>query len=1546
MKILYQTRGGVTEDAIHGYFSSRGILPEQYSLIDIDRIDIPTIDPDWYVVSGYESYKYLSNKAYMGFRNHPTWDQIKRLRVIALHDGARIVIANGYLDNLYEVLDDVLYARLPEVGNSLPNNITLKNPDDIINACKWILDNVTQDEFGGIDYETTGMYDTSQEDNKNFRATGVSVSFRDFGYFFDFRFLGDRRDEVMEWYRKVAVKFQQKLYAFNALFEVTTTLFEIQTYCEFCELRHFWVEDGFQSEWPTFKYMARYYIHVPDWDHEFEIMSSVFGEFYALTDRHPGTWDKFLEFIKRMRVGQMMTARDLGLQDDDLMIHPKGEYDEPKTISDIQLILSQFDQNDLDEFNYLCNDPKWNCSPFGIIPSRYLGFYCNLDAFYTKECVRVNLGRYPEFTDEVYRMNQKYGNLLHVTGLWKDVPKYNDQWKITNQVLTHTAIGLSRYIYERRIKEIESGKIVTNQLVLGNPEYQTLAPTKAITNPNKKFKERELWSKMADDYMEVPFSSLGVLATSDPFYELWHYIADWRNPYLVAKGFLNRMEEYYSSGKLFDPDKNKVPRWLNAEYEYWNVLKYYCKFIQENEKRHYHADEKVISNDFAGLTDDMRSLVLSIGKSIFEMAVNYHYHRVMDRGAGDFYETRKVISEPKYYDHDAKVSDPIYVKFIKVPENAPGFINDILESGWELSNIYYYVKSIIMDKLYSPYYEKNQDPNNMEILFGGYDTSKAKTSDPKYQYSSLVEEINDWLFWKQDVIDENLPKKISVVKGLDKVLRRVIREYMGEVDYEEFALTSEYQSAKRFLRDIESIPELQGITSHEQIPDEITFRGEKMTTEAFQLLILRSTIGLTGPEKYNNFADNLMHDFMPQHKFGIFIGQYGDIYDRHMKKSDVSGLSWIDKFCTEFKEIDYSVLDVISEKNWTRRNELARVKLLLVNEFKNLLLDLNASYIKYRENAEGLDAAEIVECIKADHARLVPEYDKFRFMGIYAADTLQVLKYEAEQAAGALEVTMALFPEEGNDLNKVLNEWGDTLARSFEMVKNVVSWDQLTPEGQNDFMLRYGSIITGLAKEVADMYQTNTGTRAKDYAELIQTCLDNLTDVDKSWVVNEDLEMTDWLVSHLYTASYLCDRYGDEFTDEYVKYLDNMDFDNTHPLYAYKIMFMQRAFKKYNKIYTYLTGTLVNTDCKYSNYNFKEFYGTRYAEEGEEVKAVIMRPHWDVNTLQSKRWASNWHTVPSKSECKGIAGSPDDCLLSYMDISACEPRSIAKMSGDERMQYYFDNDIDMYIECAEIFLGHKILDKSQKKYYRSIFKTILLLILYNGGAATTASQTGLTLENAQKGIDVIKSKFPVLIEFINEKVQYCLDNNGKIDTVLKDIIWGTKDDPVKQTSQGINQVIQNYASVVLAYGYGHLMHMAIEKGLRIRSISMVHDSIQCLFDIHLLPIIQQFYTEHYQSHLKELTGIFFRYDLEIGDNYYDLCEFNCTPDGFTLEGTNKAINLILKKLVKNNMPYEIIKQKNSLDEVYWPRYKDCLFSEGEAKYHPDHAYNSILFKLI
>jgi hypothetical protein len=220
---------------------------------------------------------------------------------------------------------------------------------------------------------------------------------------------------------------------------------------------------------------------------------------------------------------------------------------------------------------------------------------------------------------------------------------------------------------------------------------------------------------------------------------------------------------------------------------------------------------------------------------------------------------------------------------------------------------------------------------------------------------------------------------------------------------------------------------------------------------------------------------------------------------------------------------------------------------------------------------------------------------------------------------------------------------------------------------------------------------------------------------------------------------------------------------------------------------TYLEGTLLSTNRK-CNKPDGNLVSTRWHNNREVVEDSVTRNFFSYNVCQvaSKRWSSPWHTIPARSQVKRIIDSPPGYLVSYFDISSAEVRSLAYSSKDPKMLEAYDNNIDLYIYLAKLI--HPEWDDKQARGMRWLYKILMLGAMYGMSVETMASNADISVEEGQKNIDQLFGTFSVAKKFIEHKSQYCVDNDGLVETLLGDRLK-LNDSPDKLSRLGINQCI-------------------------------------------------------------------------------------------------------------------------------------------------------------
>jgi hypothetical protein len=381
------------------------------------------------------------------------------------------------------------------------------------------------------------------------------------------------------------------------------------------------------------------------------------------------------------------------------------------------------------------------------------------------------------------------------------------------------------------------------------------------------------------------------------------------------------------------------------------------------------------------------------------------------------------------------------------------------------------------------------------------------------------------------------------------------------------------------------------------------------------------------------------------------------------------------------------------------------------------------------------------------------------------------------------------------------------------------------------------------------------------------------------------------------------DKEGDRINRLYGD-LDSIDVTEDSADAWAKMCYCYYSTKKYFKLMTtYLKGIFTDYSVKSDLPNKDGISTRRYGDEG----VVKMYPSFQALSKKSKRWSSGMHTISSVSETKRVVSTPPGYLLSYFDISGAEVRFISYESQDPFMLDCYARGLDPYINFAASFVyPERANDMAFLKAVRKMFKTILLGKLYGMANETLAKRIGKTLEETNHIVDLFFSKATGLKKFIEEKSKWALDHPGYVETFLGDVmVVGDDDGDDKLARLGINQHIQNAASVTLGNGFFqciqnsiHGSDSVIKNGI-IRPINVVHDSSQNYFETRLLFDIYPYYHKYMSDYCFDLYEVRYEFDLEIGHNYYDMLEMKTIDkDTLRFSGDYTSVQKFMKKLLE------------------------------------------------
>lgn len=509
------------------------------------------------------------------------------------------------------------------------------------------------------------------------------------------------------------------------------------------------------------------------------------------------------------------------------------------------------------------------------------------------------------------------------------------------------------------------------------------------------------------------------------------------------------------------------------------------------------------------------------------------------------------------------------------------------------------------------------------------------------------------------------------------------------------------------------------------------------------------------------------------------------------------------------------------------------------------------------------------------------------------------------------------YPEITEEDYQELIKKGNKLAILFDLARNIVSdnLDKLKRsrfykfyENDNDVIsLVYNNIFYEKGLRQPNKRRDKDGNPEMELIPLANEFMDLLKDIN-------DRKLDGMLIDITHLEGYNIAKGYESILDRIYNHLDEIDVSERSLESFAKMSYCYYSGKKYYKLVTtYLEGQFTKYTVMSDLPNEDGISTRKYG--GNIFK---MYPSFQALSKKSKRWSSGMHTISSVSETKRVVSTPPGYLLSYFDISGAEVRFISYESQDPYMLDCYAKNLDPYINfAATIVYPERAGDMPFLKSIRKEFKTILLGKLYGMANETLAGRIGKSLEETNRIVDLFFSKATGLKRFIEEKSQWALDHPGYVDTFFGDVmVVGDDDGDDKLARLGINQHIQNAASVTLGNGFFQCIQNSIHgsdeviKNGIIRPINVVHDSSQNYFETRLLFDIYPYYHKYMSDFCFDQYGVRYEFDLEIGQNYYDMLEMK-TIDKDTLKfsGDHTSIQKFMKKLLEPeaNLDFKINK---------------------------------------
>lgn len=311
-----------------------------------------------YFCVGPDCYDRIREEVPLGLRG-ASFQQVAMMNRVGLNDGSNYTFTwatEWDVANKIEVVKNPDFEKVNSIVKEVPEEI-ITDVDRAIEVFNELND-LPLDTWYGYDYESAGF-----PNDCDFIVTGLGLATLEKRYFIDFRFCmtvprpylisyDDHEDEGLKKLNDAHYKFLQnhsrKVIVFNTSFELIATYRYLGEFFDYRDLNVTNIMKQFGT-WCNLKWTVRYLLNTNSWDDEFESFNEAFNE-------DP-------------------SASEL----------PVCEKDEEGNIISINYanIRKRFSWISLSDCVEIQKHFEVRKNSFYIMPSRWLGHYCSLDAYYT-----------------------------------------------------------------------------------------------------------------------------------------------------------------------------------------------------------------------------------------------------------------------------------------------------------------------------------------------------------------------------------------------------------------------------------------------------------------------------------------------------------------------------------------------------------------------------------------------------------------------------------------------------------------------------------------------------------------------------------------------------------------------------------------------------------------------------------------------------------------------------------------------------------------------------------------------------------------------------------------------------------------------------------------------------------------------------------------------------------------------------------------------------------------------------------------------------------
>lgn len=372
-----------------------GLGSEIYTIQQLSSMDPGNRDQilnfgegDGIMLVGAEPFKYLQGRYHFGIRSENYFD-CSKLRRLSIEGGAFVKVVIDFPDKT--VINDFLCAEFVKPTDfSWFKQKVLHSYSESIKFLDY-MDSLPDDTMFGFDYEASGM-----PLDKWFELSGASICTVNYGGFISFTDIRHSASEadyknLLNRLGSFLVKRQDHIWTYNMQYEfqVSHRMLGVDLF-NLCDASVVNVLDGNHLKKYSLKWTANMVLQSTVWDTEFDRISDLIDSMLFTEE------------------GKLKKEKHKVL---------KVEKDNYQNTDEWKELCRRY-PNYIKEFESLIEEYWGNA--FMCIPSDILGYYCNLDAFYTLMIYESRKNTYSTRAFNVFLDNIRLQTRLHSCGINKD----------------------------------------------------------------------------------------------------------------------------------------------------------------------------------------------------------------------------------------------------------------------------------------------------------------------------------------------------------------------------------------------------------------------------------------------------------------------------------------------------------------------------------------------------------------------------------------------------------------------------------------------------------------------------------------------------------------------------------------------------------------------------------------------------------------------------------------------------------------------------------------------------------------------------------------------------------------------------------------------------------------------------------------------------------------------------------------------------------------------------------------------------------------------